>query len=494
MIFSCSGQRADYEDFAERSMSTRGPFVILGGGPCGLAAAWHLARSGTRPIVLERESLVGGLCATHERDGWRFDLGGHRFVSGDADLSGRVQGLLGAELLEQERRSVVLHEGRRFRYPLEASDLLRNLGATESVAALASFMRARLARRLAPRDDASFEDWVTARFGRVLYDRFFGPYTQKLWGIHPSRISADWAAERISLLDLRDVALRLARIRRTPTRTYARRYLYPRLGMGQLYRAMAAEVVRLGGVVRTGIRVAGIRTEGARAIAVDVEGPRGAESFAVGELLSTIALPDLVHMLRPALPGELDRAARALRFRALTFVNLLLERPDFSDNTWMYVASGALTTSRIQEPKRRSPSMAPEGRTSLMLEVPCDLGDATWRATTAELRARGVGELAALGFRVDDVLDAFCVRVPHGYPVYHLGYDRDRRALLAQVAAFANVRTAGRQGLFRYVFMDAAMRMGMEAAQQMLAGRRDAAAIDGIGRSTRVVETAALTA
>jgi protoporphyrinogen oxidase len=474
--------------------NARGPFVILGGGPCGLAAAWHLAQAGARPIVLEREDLVGGLCATHERDGWRFDLGGHRFVSGDADLSGRVEALLGDELLEQERRSVVLHEGRRFRYPLEAHDLLRNLGVRENVAALASFVKARLARRLAPGDEATFEGWVTARFGRVLYDRFFGPYTEKLWGIHPSRISADWAAERISLLDLRDVALRLARLRQAPTRTYARRYLYPRLGMGQLYRAMAAEVVRRGGVVRTGVRVAGVRTDGVRAIAVDIESRHGAESVAVGELLSTIALPDLVRMLRPALPRDLDHAARALRFRALTFVNLLLERADFSENTWMYVASGRLTTSRIQEPKRRSRSMAPEGRTSLMLEVPCDVGDATWGATTRELRERGLRELSALGFRVDDVLDAFCVRVPHGYPVYHLGYDRDRQALLGQVAAFTNVRSAGRQGLFRYVFMDAAMRMGMEAAEQMLAGRRDAAAIDGIGRSTRVVETAALTA
>ena len=471
-----------------------GPFVILGGGPCGLAAAWHLARRGARPVVLEAEELVGGLCATHERGGWRFDLGGHRFVSGDAELSRWIEGLLGGELLEQERRSVVLHEGRSFRYPLEAADLLRNLGVRENVEAVAGFVRARAARLGVRRDDETFEDWVSARFGRPLYDRFFGPYTEKLWGIPPSRISADWAAERISLLDLKDVALRMAGLRRTPTRTYARRYLYPRLGMGQLYAMVAADIARLGGVVRTGVRVVGLETGGRRATAVRIETSRGAERVPVGELLSTVPLPDLARMLRPDLPAGLDRARAALRFRALTFVNLMLERRDFSANTWMYVASGALRTSRIQEPKRRSPSMAPAGRTSLMLEVPCDVGDDTWRATVDELRARGVLELGALGFDVRDVLDAFCVRVSHGYPVYHLGYDRDRRALLDEVERFANVRTAGRQGLFRYVFMDAAMRMGIQAAEQMLAGRRDGRAIDAIGRSTRVVETAALTA
>ena len=472
----------------------RGPFVIVGGGPCGLAAAWHLARRGARPLVLEREGLVGGLCATHERGGWRFDLGGHRFVSGDAELSRWIGRLMGDELLEQERRSVVLHDGRCFRYPLEAVDLLRNLGVRENVAAAAGFARARVEQRLSTRPDASFEDWVTTRFGRPLYDRFFGPYTEKLWGIPANRISSDWAAERISLLDLQDVALRLAGLRRTPTRTYARRYLYPRLGMGQLYGIVAAEITRLGGEVRTGVRVVGVEVSGQRATALRVESPAGAERIPVGELLSTAPLPELVKMLRPELPGDLGRAVDALRFRALTFVNLMLGRADFSENTWMYVASGALQTSRIQEPRRRSAAMAPEGRTSLMLEVPCSVGDPTWRAGIDELRRDGLRELGLLGFRVDDVLDAFCVRVAHGYPVYHLSYDRDRRALLAEVDRFANVRSAGRQGLFRYVFMDAAMRMGLRAAEQMLEGSRDGAALDAIGRSSRVVETAALTA
>ncbi|HTQ41955.1 MAG TPA: FAD-dependent oxidoreductase [Polyangiaceae bacterium] len=470
-----------------------GPFVIVGGGPCGMAAAWHLARRGVRPVVLEAEDLVGGLCATHERNGWRFDLGGHRFVSSDAELSRWVERLLGDDLLEQERRSVVLHEGRTFRYPLEAADLVRNLGTRENLQALLGYARTRLGRER-PTAEGSFEHWVVSRFGRPLYDRFFGPYTQKLWGIHPSLISADWAQERISLLDLKDVALRLLRLRRTPTRTYARRYLYPREGMGHLYRAVAEDVKAHGGSVRTGVRVVGIETAGQRVSRLHLESSQGPESIAVGEMLSTMPLPTLVRLLRRDAPAEIERAADALRFRALTFVNMMLARSDFSENTWMYVASGALTTSRIQEPKRRSRWMAPEGRTSLMLEVPCDVGDRTWTAGAEELRARGVSELASLGFRVDDVLDAFCVRVAHGYPVYHLRYEADRRLLLREVDRFANVRTAGRQGLFRYVFMDAAMRMGIVAAEQMLTGRQDARALDAIGRSTRVVETTALTA
>jgi protoporphyrinogen oxidase len=470
------------------------PFVILGGGPCGLAAAWQLCQSGARPIVIEREPLVGGLCATHERDGWRFDLGGHRFVSGDAALSRRLEQLLGDDLLVGERRSVVLHRGRRFRYPLDALDLVRNLGVRENARALAGWVVARARARAFPHEERSFEQWVTARFGRPLYETFFGPYTHKLWGLHPSLISADWAHERISLLDLGDVAMRLMRLRRTPVRTYARRYRYPRLGMGQLYRAMADAVRAGGGEVRSATRVVGLETASECVKAVLVEGRRGAERIPVGELLSTLPLPELARMLAAASPMAIDEPARRLRFRGLTFVNLMLARSDFSDCTWMYVPSRDWAMSRIQEPKRRSRWMAPEGRTSVMLEVPCNVGDTTWEASDGELRTRMLSELEALGFRVNDVLSSFVVRVEHGYPVYHLGYERDRQALLTHVARFANVRTAGRQGLFRYVFMDAAMQMGLKAAQQMLAGERGGAGIDAIGRATKVIETSAITA
>ena len=471
-----------------------GPFVVLGGGPCGLAAAAELAEAGHRPIVLEREALVGGLCATHEKDGWRFDLGGHRFVSSDAAMSRRLERLLKDDLLTQERRSVVLHEGRRFRYPLEAGDLVKNLGVRENVRALAGYARARVDAKLRRHDELTFEDWVVARFGRPLYDTFFGPYTQKLWGMDPRLLSADWAAERISLLDLGDAALRLAGVRRAPVRTYARRYLYPRLGMGQLYERMAGEITARGGEVRTGARVVGLETSDDRVVAVRVESSRGAERLPVGELLATAPLPELVRWLRPNRTDASDRAAHSLRFRALVFLVLFLRRSDFSENTWMYVASRDLTMSRIQEPKRRSRWMSPEGRTSLMLEIPCDVGDATWCASTLELKERMLRELAALGFGVDDVLDATSVRVEHGYPVYHLGYEEERQALVREVARFRNVRTAGRQGLFRYVFMDAAMQMGVEAARQMIAGEPGGRGLDAIGRSSSVVEARALTA
>jgi protoporphyrinogen oxidase len=469
------------------------PFVVLGGGPCGLSAAWHLASKGERVVVVDRESQVGGLCATHVQGGYRFDLGGHRFVSADLALTRWLEGLLGDELLTSRRKSVVLHEGRAFRYPLEARDLLHNLGWRENTRAALGYARARARHWFAPTADVTFEDWVTSRFGRPLYDTFFGPYTEKLWGISPRLISADWAAERISLLHLGDAAARLLHLRRPPIRTYAREYRYPRLGMGQLYDVIAREIVERGGEVRTATSVTGLETAGDRVVAVRLQSERGEERIPARAVVSTIPLPDLV--------GYLSRGAAArcgppsgLRFRSLVFLNLMLARETIGDNTWMYVASAKLRTSRIQQPNKRSPAMAPPGKTSVMLEIPCDRGDAIWNASVPELRTLAARELAELGVETGEIVDAFSVKVEHGYPIYHLGYEADRQELLRVVEAFANVRTAGRQGLFRYVFMDAAMQMGTLAAEQLLKGEGCARHIDRIGRSARVVETTALTA
>ena len=147
----------------------------------------------------------------------------------------------------------------------------------------------------------------------------------------------------------------------------------------------------------------------------------------------------------------------------------------------MYVADAKYRISRIQEPKHRSPFMAPIRRTSLMLEIPCNVGDEIWNAGDEQILRLGLDELADLGLRVEpDVVGAFSARVAHGYPIYRLGYDPDRQRLLTHVASYGNVITGGRQGLFRYVFLDAAMEMGQIAAQQIMGGTRDSAALDQV--------------
>jgi protoporphyrinogen oxidase len=474
---------------------TRAPTVILGGGPSGLACAWELARNGHAVTVLEREPRSGGLCSTLEKDGYRFDLGGHRFVSKNAELSRLVSDLLGSDLLEQERRSVVLHAGRCFRYPLEPLDLVRALGLRENVRAFGGYGWERCRQRLSPSLDLTFEDWVVARFGRPLYERFFGPYTEKLWGIPATEISADWAAQRIGLMNLGDATLRLVGLRTKPIRTYARRYLYPRLGMGQLFSRMSQEIERLDARIVLGADVVGFETVQETVTAVRARIGDEVASFPCAHVYATIPLTSLVEKLDRDRPVSVDLAMRSLRFRAIRFVNLLLASELVSPNTWMYVADAGYRIARIQEPKHRSPFMAPPGRTSLMLELPCNVGDDIWNADLEPLVRDCLDELADLGLSVrSHVIGAFSARVAHGYPIYRVGYEDHRQLLLSHVARHANVTTGGRQGLFRYLFLDAAMEMGQIAARQILAGARGSDALDAVRRETELLESAAITA
>lgn len=471
------------------------PVVIIGGGPCGLSAAWELSALGIPAVVLERESLPGGLCATVEHQGWRFDLGGHRFLSSSPELVERVKALLGDSLLLAERKSVVLLGGKRFQYPLEAQNLVENLGLATNLRALWDYGRASL-RRLRQPEPESFEGWVRSRFGDTLYQMFFGPYTEKLWGLPASQISSDWAAQRISLLSLGDVALRLFGLRRSPIRGYARGYFYPERGIGQIFHAMSDDITARGGEVRYQTEVVGIDTEGERVVAVRARGPHGEERIPARAVFSTASLPALVGWLRPQAAPSLRSDIRALRFRALRFFNILLDQPDLSPNTWMYVAEPRYFMSRIQEPKRRSPHSAPPGKTSVMVEIPCHEGDELWSIPDAEMFDRVTRDLASLGYDVaPNALDYFSTRVKEGYPIYHVGYTASRDRLLTEALRFQNLFTAGRQGAFRYVFMDTAMEMGIQAARAI--ANKDLAArarICSMGTGKGLIEAAAVTA
>ncbi len=459
-----------------------------------MTAALALTRRGVRVTVVEREVRVGGLCGTHEHRGFRFDYGGHRFITQSTEIDRFVRDSLGDQLLTRTRSSVVVNGGVRYQYPLQLDDVLAKYGVARGARALASYARANVAQRLQRREAKSFRDWVVQRFGRDLYDTFFGPYTEKLWGMAPETISADWAAQRISIPSLNDVVLRLLGVRRPEVRTYARQYLYPRLGIGQIFENFEKEVAENGGVIRHGAEVISVRTSRGRVQAVAIRDEAGEHEIPCDAVLSTIALPAFARML-----GSLDREGEAsagrLRFRAIRMLNVLLEGPPVSPHTWMYISEPSYLAARIQEPIHRSPSMAPPGCTSLMFEVPCEAGDAVWSAPDAQIYERCMSDAERLGIHGlrGRTIDSFSSFVREGYPIYHLDYGADRERLLAHVGRTSNVITCGRQGGFRYIFMDTAMEMGLRAAEAIEArgARRN---ISELRVGGGLIEACALTA
>lgn len=433
--------------------------VVLGAGPAGLTAAWQLLRAGQRVTLLERRAEAGGLGGTtvfEGRDGtYRFDFGGHRFITANRELMALVDDLLGSDLLVAERHSVIRFGGRIYDYPLSPGNLLRRAPFVLLAGAAGDFLLRRTGR--APEGD-DFASWTRARFGPTLYETFFAGYTEKLWGIPPENLSGDWADQRISLTGLGEV-LRLLLPGGSGPRSYSRRYRYPRLGFGQLFQRLADRVARDGGAIRTGVTVTGFDTGPDRINRVETDqGPVDCDA-----VISTLPLPAMQQMTGGGPSG--------LRFRGLRFLNFPMAGGDVSPWTWQYLSDPGLLATRLQEPRRRSPEMAPPGMSSLMMEIPCDPGDALWQMDDQALFARARADLATLGIDPARATgEVFSARAPHAYPLMDLGYGAERARARAHLDRLTNLVQTGRQGTFRYIFTDTAMEMGQMAARMLVSG------------------------
>ena len=450
-------------------MTNDGAIVIAGAGPAGLAAAYDLARRGLRAVVLEAEDAVGGLSRTYEKDGHRFDLGGHRFFTRNREVNALWQGLLGEDYLRRKRLSRIYYRGHFFHYPLRPANALFGLGLWTSLRAVASLAAVRLHPALPER---TFADWVGNRFGRVLYEAFFKTYTEKLWGIPHDRLSADWAAQRIRNLSLRRAILDSFGLRRPDAvASLIDAFDYPKLGPGQLYERMADRVREAGSEVLLGHRLAEVRREAGRVTAVVAWTSDGrAREIPVRALISSIPITELAGAMRPAAPADVQAAARGLRFRAILAVNLVVRRESVAPDTWIYLHSPDVRAARLQLYRNWSPFMAgaPDAN-PIGLEYFCDAGDEFWSLPDDELIALGRRDLSRLAFARDAPVEGgFVVRRADAYPIYEDGYGAKVAVLRQWLATVENLQTIGRGGQFRYNNMDHAILTGLLAVRRLL--------------------------
>ncbi|MFI5911779.1 NAD(P)/FAD-dependent oxidoreductase [Dactylosporangium sp. NPDC051541] len=442
--------------------------IVVGAGPAGLTAALQLARRGVPVRVLEADDVIGGISRTAERDGWRFDIGGHRFFTKVPQVEALWHELLpDDDFLLRPRMSRILYRGRLFDYPLRATNALRNLGPVEAVRCVASYLRARL--RPPARQD-TFEGWVTARFGRRLYGMFFKTYTEKVWGVPASSLPADWAAQRIKGLSLGRAALNalLPNVQRFRTASLIDKFQYPKFGPGMMWQRCAERVRDLGGTIETGAAVTVIHRDAARRRAVAVEA--GGRQRPADAVVSTMPIAELVLAMRPPAPPEVPASAAALTHRDFLTVALVVPRRfSFPDN-WIYVHDPGVRVGRIQNFGSWSPYLVRDGRTCLGLEYFVFAGDDLWQRPDADLVALGTAELERLGLVTAGAVErGFVVRMPKAYPVYDGDYHENLRVVRDWLAAAVpNVHPVGRNGMHRYNNQDHSMLTAMLAVENIL--------------------------
>jgi protoporphyrinogen oxidase len=448
--------------------------VIIGAGPAGLTAAYQLLKSGVRSIVLEADDAVGGISRTARYKNYRFDLGGHRFFTKMPHVRAMWDELLGPHFLSVPRLSRIHYTGRFFDYPLRAGNALRGLGVINAVRILFSYLRWQV--RPHPVEE-TFEQWVTNRFGRRLYEIFFKTYTEKVWGVPCTEIRADWAAQRIQGLSLAKAILTATSLNRRPgaIKTLIHEFRYPALGPGQMWEACRDAVVAGGGEVRLEHAVERIEHDGSRVTAVIARTREGLRRFHAEHVISSMPLRALVQALSPAVPPRALEAAEGLRYRDFLVVALILDRTDLFPDNWLYIHTPGVQVGRIQNLNNWSAAMVPEpGRTCLCMEYFCFEGDALWTSSDADLQALATRELASLGLADGArVVDGCVVRVPKAYPMYDGSYRTRLEAVRAEIDPIANLHTVGRNGMHKYNNQDHSMITAMMAVWNMQGASHD---------------------
>lgn len=490
--------------------------AVLGGGICGLAAGFSLAEHGDRVTVLEAQHFLGGLATTLRGEtGAGYDFGPHAYHARNERVLNMFKEIASDGFPAQAKKVSIKFRGKYYKYPLEALDIARSMSPVVAARAFFDYFVELVRRRIWPKKLVSAEDWVVQAMGRTLYGMFFGPYTQKVWGVPPSQLAASFAQHRIPHISLSKVvlsALRKGYAKRTGTEhRYAPLVIelfYPPRGAGLISDRMAERIRKASpenrtetGALVTGLDVEGTRVTGVRwrrvgptnddgqlclmatglERDVDPYGARGPEErIAVDRVVNTLPLPALFELLGDAVSPEARDAARFLRFRALTIVGLRVKRPKALPAQSIYFQDK--TFNRLSETRNYGGSdiCAPD-ETVLLCDITCDVGDAIWNAPAAELGMRCARELEAEGFlKTGEVAECVVLRSTAGYPVYMVGYEAAIDTLMAELLRFENLVTGGRQGLYKYVDMDIASEMGLSMADHFISGKTKAEAIANV--------------
>ncbi len=451
------------------------PTLIIGGGPAGLTAGYLLAKQGLPVIVFESEDQVGGIAKTEVRDGpggkYRFDLGGHRFFTKVKEVDDLWHEIMKEEFLERPRMSRIYwrnHKGEAkfLDYPLRGPDVLKKLGPVDLTKALFSY----LAAAVRPKGkEETFEQWVSNRFGKWLFNQFFKSYTEKVWGVPTSEIRSEWAAQRIKNLSFfRAAWSAFFGNKDNKVTSLIDKFNYPRYGPGQMWETMTTDIEALGGKVLLNTPVEKLVVEDGRVQKVIA----GGKEYESNYVISSLPLRNVVGMADPHPSAEVSAAAKGVRYRDFLTVSLVLDGEDLFPDNWIYIHDPEVNVGRIQNFRSWSPWMVPDDTKACVgLEFFCFAGDELWEMDDDKLIDLGMRELDQLGLAKKDQFNfGFVTRVPKAYPMYDADYAERVAAIRGWLDGIENLQQVGRNGLHRYNNSDHSMLTAMRAVDNLVKG------------------------
>ncbi len=466
--------------------------AVLGGGPAGVGAALALARRGFGVTLVEQRETVGGNSGSFELEGLRVDYGSHRLhPASDAEVLALIRERLGADLLTRPRHGRIRLLGRWIHFPLRAGDLALRTHP-RFAAGVALDLAAKLLPRAAQSGEETFASVLRRGLGRTICEEFYFPYARKVWGLAPEEMSPIQARRRVSSGSIGKMLKRLLPGGSAGGGASTKGvFYYPRGGFGQISEALAASALEHGAKLMLGTTVTKLAL-GASGHRVELESAEGKCAIAADHVWSTLPIPLLARVCEPAAPAEVIAAARALRFRAMLLVYLVLDADRFSEYDAHYFPGADLRITRLSEPKNYAALAEPRGTTVLCAELPCQTEDAVWSLSDRELGELVQEDLSRAGIPVRAPVRRVAVRrLSHAYPLYPRGYDAHFEALDRWAESLRGVLSFGRQGLFAHDNTHHALFMALSATRCLADdGRFDDARWQGFRRvfETHVVE------
>ncbi len=451
--------------------------VVIGGGPAGLTAAYELSKTDIKSIVVEKDEVVGGLARTVDRNGFLFDIGGHRFFTKVKAVEEMWNEVLQDDFLHRDRLSRIYYNNTFFYYPFKVSNAVFGLGVWNSILILTSYFKAQLLP-LKPED--TFETWITNRFGTKLYQMFFKTYTEKVWGIPCDQISAEWAAQRIKGLSLMS-ALKNALISTNNgnndkvIKTLIDKFHYPKLGPGMMWEKVRDIVESRGHEVLLNSCVDKIVWNGEKLESIEIVSGNEKTTLSGDHFISSMPIRELIAKLDPKPQSSIEEAANSLNYRDFLTVVVILDKPEVFPDNWIYIHDPDVSVGRIQNFKNWSPYMVPDpAKTCLGLEYFCFEGDDLWDSTDTQLIELASKELETLGLvNASDITEGHVVRMPKAYPVYDSTYRQSLATIRDFVNNIDNLQLVGRNGMHRYNNQDHSMLTAMLAVKNILGADYD---------------------
>jgi len=494
--------------------------IIIGAGPAGLTAAYELLkRTDVIPIILEKSGEIGGISRTTNYKGNRMDMGPHRFFSKSdrvmdwwlkmmplaskdskevtISYQNKTREINGENdapkdpdkvMLVIQRLTRIYFLRKFFAYPIQLTiDTLKTLGLIRTIRIMISFLWIRLFPR---KPEKSLEDFIINKFGKQLYLLFFKDYTEKVWGIAPSQISAEWGAQRIKGVSLSKAIAGALKSLSTKKKgdiaqkgtetSLIEQFLYPKYGPGSLWEEVARQVEEMGGKIYLHQDVQKIYTHEGKIHSVNtINSQTGQTGAWEGDyFFSTMPVKELIAGLGEGVPADVKEVAAGLLYRDFINVGVLLKqlstkdgrRLELKDN-WIYIQERDVKVGRLMIYNNWGGGMIKDPNTTWIgMEYFCNKTDDFWAMSDESIQTAAIRELEKMDLaQVDDVLDITVRRMEKTYPAYFGTYDRFD-TIKAYTDQFENLFLVGRNGMHKYNNADHSMLTAMVAVDNIEAG------------------------